>query len=177
MTTSSMKNSSVADEVQSIPPVMDDLKPGQCKILHTDEIQLHQSTHPILSGWQCLIHYGWPQAWSIQDPQHWWNNFINQELILYLVADSIWSIPSVMDGFKPGQHKILVAVSSINWRIKSRYDWHNCPMPKMLTSIITLTQDFIASVFHELNVAFGHNFSFPLMGLCCPSNPSALYGT
>ena len=52
MTTSSMKNSSVADEVQSIPPVMDDLKPGQHKILHTDEIQLHQSTHhiPILSG-------------------------------------------------------------------------------------------------------------------------------
>ena len=38
-------------------------------------------------------------------------------------------------------------------------------------SIITLTQDFITSVFHALNVAFGHNFSFPLTGPSCPSNP------
>jgi DNA topoisomerase-2 len=34
-------------------------------------------------------------------------DFINKELILFSMADNIRSIPSVMDGFKPGQRKIL----------------------------------------------------------------------
>ena len=33
--------------------------------------------------------------------------FINEELILFSLADNIRSIPSVVDGFKPGQRKIL----------------------------------------------------------------------
>lgn len=36
-------------------------------------------------------------------------DFINHELILFSMADNIRSIPSVMDGFKPGQRKILFA--------------------------------------------------------------------
>lgn len=36
-------------------------------------------------------------------------NFINDELILFSMADNIRSIPNVMDGFKPGQRKILFA--------------------------------------------------------------------
>lgn len=36
-----------------------------------------------------------------------YKNFINDELILYSMADNIRSIPNVMDGFKPGQRKIL----------------------------------------------------------------------
>ena len=37
------------------------------------------------------------------------SDFINKELILFSMADNIRSIPSVMDGFKPGQRKILFA--------------------------------------------------------------------
>ncbi|GAB7337928.1 hypothetical protein MBLNU457_4312t1 [Dothideomycetes sp. NU457] len=36
-----------------------------------------------------------------------YDDFINKELILYSMADNQRSIPSVMDGFKPGQRKVL----------------------------------------------------------------------
>jgi DNA topoisomerase II len=35
------------------------------------------------------------------------SNFINQELMLFSMADNIRSIPSMVDGFKPGQRKVL----------------------------------------------------------------------
>jgi len=35
------------------------------------------------------------------------NEFINKELIQFSMADVIRSIPSLVDGFKPGQRKIL----------------------------------------------------------------------
>ena len=34
-------------------------------------------------------------------------DFINKELILFSLADNVRSIPSVLDGFKPGQRKVL----------------------------------------------------------------------
>jgi DNA topoisomerase II len=37
---------------------------------------------------------------SIQD-------FVNKELILFSMADNIRSIPSVVDGLKPGQRKVI----------------------------------------------------------------------
>lgn len=38
-----------------------------------------------------------------------YSDFINKELILFSMADNIRSIPSVADGLKPGQRKILWA--------------------------------------------------------------------
>ena len=35
------------------------------------------------------------------------SDFINKELILYSMADNIRSIPSMVDGLKPGQRKVL----------------------------------------------------------------------
>ncbi len=35
--------------------------------------------------------------------------FINRELILFSMADNIRSIPSVADGLKPGQRKVIWA--------------------------------------------------------------------
>jgi DNA topoisomerase-2 len=35
------------------------------------------------------------------------SNFINQELMLFSMADNIRSIPSMVDGFKPVQRKVL----------------------------------------------------------------------
>lgn len=35
------------------------------------------------------------------------SNFINQELMLFSMADNVRSIPSMVDGFKPGQRKVL----------------------------------------------------------------------
>jgi DNA topoisomerase-2 len=36
-----------------------------------------------------------------------YDDFINKELILFSMADNLRSIPSVIDGFKPGQRKVL----------------------------------------------------------------------
>ncbi|KAI0391663.1 DNA topoisomerase [Xylariaceae sp. FL0594] len=38
-----------------------------------------------------------------------YNDFVNKELILFSMADNMRSIPSVMDGLKPGQRKVLFA--------------------------------------------------------------------
>lgn len=38
-----------------------------------------------------------------------YSDFINKELILFSMADNLRSIPSVVDGFKPGQRKVLFA--------------------------------------------------------------------
>ena len=36
-----------------------------------------------------------------------YSDFINKELILFSMADNIRSIPSVCDGLKPGQRKVI----------------------------------------------------------------------
>jgi DNA topoisomerase-2 len=38
-----------------------------------------------------------------------YEDFINKEFILFSIADCVRSIPSIMDGFKPGHRKILFA--------------------------------------------------------------------
>lgn len=38
-----------------------------------------------------------------------YSDFINRELILFSMADNIRSIPSVADGLKPGQRKVIWA--------------------------------------------------------------------
>ncbi|KAF5676456.1 DNA topoisomerase II [Fusarium heterosporum] len=38
-----------------------------------------------------------------------YTDFINKELILFSMADNMRSIPSVLDGFKPGQRKVIYA--------------------------------------------------------------------
>ena len=35
------------------------------------------------------------------------NEFVNKELVLFSNADNIRSIPSMVDGLKPGQRKVL----------------------------------------------------------------------
>ena len=43
-----------------------------------------------------------------------YNDFVNKELILYSMADNIRSIPSVIDGLKPGQRKVIYAAFKRN---------------------------------------------------------------
>lgn len=38
-----------------------------------------------------------------------YSEFINKELILFSMADNLRSIPSVADGLKPGQRKVIWA--------------------------------------------------------------------
>ena len=43
-----------------------------------------------------------------------YNDFVNKELILFSMADNMRSIPSVADGLKPGQRKVLFAAFKRN---------------------------------------------------------------
>ena len=38
-----------------------------------------------------------------------YSDFVNKELVLFSMADNMRSIPSVLDGFKPGQRKVMYA--------------------------------------------------------------------
>ncbi|KAF2116306.1 DNA topoisomerase [Lophiotrema nucula] len=44
---------------------------------------------------------------DLTQPAISYEDFINKELILFSMADNLRSIPSVIDGFKPGQRKVL----------------------------------------------------------------------
>lgn len=48
------------------------------------------------------------------------SDFINKELILFSLADNIRSIPSVLDGFKPGQRKVIYGCFRRNLRTEMK---------------------------------------------------------
>lgn len=83
------------------------------------------------------------------------NNFINEELILFSMADNIRSLPSVLDGFKPGQRKVLYGCFKKNLRLEIKVaqlagyigehtGYHHGEVSLMQT-IIGLAQNFIGS--------------------------------
>lgn len=55
-----------------------------------------------------LIEYPQPGTYLNHDTDEIpYSDFINKELILFSMADNIRSIPSVCDGLKPGQRKVI----------------------------------------------------------------------
>lgn len=88
------------------------------------------------------------------------SDFINKELILFSMADNIRSIPSVLDGLKPGQRKVLYAcfrrnltvdikVSQLAGYVSENTGYHHGEA-SLVQTIIGLAQDFIGS--NNLNV-------------------------
>jgi hypothetical protein len=49
-----------------------------------------------------------------------YNDFVNRELILFSMADLSRSIPSVVDGLKPSQRKILFCAFKRNFVIQAK---------------------------------------------------------
>ncbi|KAI0757603.1 type II DNA topoisomerase [Daedaleopsis nitida] len=81
--------------------------------------------------------------------------FINRELILFSMADNIRSIPSVADGLKPGQRKVIwscfkrklkkeIKVAQLVGYVSEVSAYHHGEASLMAT-IINLAQDFIGS--------------------------------
>lgn len=92
------------------------------------------------------------------------SEFINKELILFSMADNVRSIPSIMDGFKPVQRKILYAcykrnlkdeikVSQLEGYISEHTGYHHGDA-SLMQSIIGLAQDFVGS--NNLNILIPH---------------------
>ncbi|MEW5304966.1 MAG: hypothetical protein WDW36_007539 [Sanguina aurantia] len=84
-----------------------------------------------------------------------YTDFINKELILFSRADLERSIPSMVDGLKPGQRKILYAAFKRNLKkdIKvaqlaayvSEHSAYHHGETSLATTIVNLAQDFVGS--------------------------------
>jgi DNA topoisomerase II len=83
------------------------------------------------------------------------SDFVNKELILFSMADNIRSIPNVMDGFKPGQRKIMftcfkinlikeMKVASLSGLVSSGTAYHHGEQ-SVNSTIVGLAQDFVGS--------------------------------
>ena len=81
--------------------------------------------------------------------------FINKELILFSMADNIRSIPSVVDGLKPGQRKVLFAcfkrklvneikVAQLSGYVAEHSAYHHGEQSLNMT-IVNLAQDYVGS--------------------------------
>ncbi|KAG5656543.1 hypothetical protein KAF25_000130 [Fusarium avenaceum] len=84
-----------------------------------------------------------------------YTDFINKELILFSMADNMRSIPSVLDGFKPGQRKVIYAcfkrnlvkdkkVVELSGYVSEQTAYHHGEASLQQT-IIGLAQNFVGS--------------------------------
>ncbi|KAH3663840.1 hypothetical protein OGAPHI_005243 [Ogataea philodendri] len=88
------------------------------------------------------------------------SEFINKELILFSMADNIRSIPSVLDGFKPTQRKVLYGVykRNLTGEIKvaqlvgyiGEHSGYHHGEASLTQTIVSLAQDFVGS--NNLNI-------------------------
>jgi DNA topoisomerase-2 len=84
-----------------------------------------------------------------------YDNFVNKELILFSMADNLRSIPSVIDGLKPGQRKVMFAcfkrnltrdmkVVELAGYVSENTAYHHGEA-SMHQTIIGLAQDYVGS--------------------------------
>ncbi|KAI9219108.1 DNA topoisomerase [Blastocladiella britannica] len=83
------------------------------------------------------------------------DEFINRELILFSIADNHRSIPSMVDGLKPGQRKIMFAcfkrkltqeikVAQLAGYVSEHSAYHHGEQ-SLCTTIVNLAQDYVGS--------------------------------
>ncbi|KAI8600606.1 DNA topoisomerase, partial [Dissophora ornata] len=82
-------------------------------------------------------------------------DFINKELILFSMADNVRSIPSMVDGLKPGQRKVIfgafkkkiageIKVAQLAGYVSEKSSYHHGEQSLTMT-IVGLAQDFVGS--------------------------------
>ncbi|KAF7726958.1 DNA topoisomerase 2 [Apophysomyces ossiformis] len=83
------------------------------------------------------------------------SDFVNRELMLFSMADNIRSIPSVVDGFKPGQRKVFygsikrgknseIKVSQLANYVAGVTQYHHGEA-SVAATVINMAQDFVGS--------------------------------
>ena len=88
------------------------------------------------------------------------SDFVNKELILFSMADNIRSIPSMVDGFKPGQRKVLfgcfkrklkreIKVAQLAGYVAEHSAYHHGEASLLMT-IVGLAQAYVGS--NNINV-------------------------
>lgn len=82
-------------------------------------------------------------------------DFVNRELVLFSMADVVRSVPSVVDGMKPGQRKVLYAafkrrlnseikVAQLAGYVAEHTSYHHGEQ-SLASTIINMAQDFVGS--------------------------------
>lgn len=111
-------------------------------------------------------------------------DFINKDLIHFSVYDNLRSIPSLMDGFKPSQRKIMyyflkknitksIKVGQVSGYISAETGYHHGEVSLQQT-IINLAQDFIGS--NNLNLLYPDgNFGSRLNGSGDSASPRYIF--
>ncbi|POM71086.1 DNA topoisomerase 2, partial [Phytophthora palmivora] len=102
-----------------------------------------------------------------------YTEFVNKELILFSMADNIRSIPSVVDGFKPSQRKVLFCCFKRNLRSElkvaqlagyvSEHSAYHHGEQSLQGCIVNMAQDFVGSNNVHLLSPIGQ-FGTRLMG-------------
>ncbi|KAF0991154.1 hypothetical protein HZS_788 [Henneguya salminicola] len=101
--------------------------------------------------------FGLPQVYLYQKDTVFvtYSDFVNKELVLFSHADNIRSIPSVIDGLKPGQRKVIyscfrknitkeIKVFQLAGVISSEAAYHHGEQ-SLVSTIINLAQDFVGT--------------------------------
>ena len=84
-----------------------------------------------------------------------YHDFVNKELIQFAMADTVRSIPSMMDGLKPGQRKILFAcfkrklnmelkVAQLSGYVAEHSAYHHGEQ-SLSNTIVGMAQNFVGS--------------------------------
>lgn len=90
-----------------------------------------------------------------KDPKITYSDFVNKELILFSMADLQRSIPSMVDGLKPGQRKILFCSFKRNFNKEakvaqfsgyvSEHSAYHHGEQSLASTIIGMAQDYVGS--------------------------------
>ncbi|CAI5534429.1 unnamed protein product [Closterium sp. Naga37s-1] len=113
-----------------------------------------------------------------------YSDFVDKELILYSIADNMRSIPSVVDGLKPGQRKILfscfkrklhsdIKVAQLAGYVSEHAAYHHGEQ-SLMSTIVNLAQDFVGSNNVHLLVPSGQ-FGTRLQGGKDAASPRYIY--
>ncbi|XP_063900267.1 DNA topoisomerase 2-alpha-like isoform X3 [Zophobas morio] len=113
-----------------------------------------------------------------------YTDFIDKELVLFSMADNMRSIPSVMDGLKPGQRKVLFAcfkrnlkkeikVSQLAGYVAEHSAYHHGEA-SLCATIVSMAQNFVGSNNLNLLLPIG-SFGSRLMGGKDASSPRYIH--
>lgn len=110
------------------------------------------------------------------------SDFINKELILFSMADNVRSIPSMVDGLKPGQRKVMFGCFKRNLRAEikvaqlagyvSEHSAYHHGEQSLTMTIVNLAQDYVGS--NNINV-LAPNGQFGTRGMGGKDAASARY--
>ncbi|GBG92399.1 hypothetical protein CBR_g55332 [Chara braunii] len=113
-----------------------------------------------------------------------YTDFVNQELILFSMADLARSIPSAVDGLKPGQRKILfscfkrnlkndIKVAQLSGYVSEHSAYHHGEA-SLSSTIVNMAQDFVGSNNVNLLMPSGQ-FGTRLQGGKDAASPRYIY--